>query len=94
MRRRYECHAPATGERRRREVITILSKDEALLISKRKAARDCYESSGWAKLLRVDVPPRQVVVPSRLHRKGPRNMPMGTTIALPVLRSENRVTDL
>lgn len=44
-------------------VNTILSKDEALLIPRGKPHVISAHSGGWAKLLRVDVPPRQVVVP-------------------------------
>jgi quercetin dioxygenase-like cupin family protein len=44
-------------------VNTILSKDEALLIPKGKQHVIAANPGKWAKLLRVDVPPRQVVVP-------------------------------
>jgi quercetin dioxygenase-like cupin family protein len=42
---------------------TILKKDEALLIPRGKRHVISAHAGGWAKLLRVDVPPRQVVVP-------------------------------
>lgn len=45
------------------DVNTILGKDEALLIPKGKAHLIAASPGGWAKILRVDVPPRQVVVP-------------------------------
>jgi mannose-6-phosphate isomerase-like protein (cupin superfamily) len=45
------------------EVNTILSKDEALLIPKGKQHVIAANPGVWAKLLRVDVPPRLVVVP-------------------------------
>ncbi len=48
------------------EVNTILSKDEALLIPKGKAHAIAAQPGGWAKLLRVDVPPRQIVTPQIL----------------------------
>jgi len=44
-------------------VNTILNKDEALLIPRGKSHVISTHSGGWAKLLRVDVPPRQTVVP-------------------------------
>jgi mannose-6-phosphate isomerase-like protein (cupin superfamily) len=48
------------------DVNTMLKKDEAFLIPKRKAHLVAAGASGWAKLLRVDVPPRQLVVPQIL----------------------------
>lgn len=45
---------------------TVLKKDEALLIPRGKAHMISAHAGGWAKLLRVDVPPRQVVVPQIL----------------------------
>jgi quercetin dioxygenase-like cupin family protein len=45
------------------DVNTILSKDEALLIPKGKPHTIVASPAGWAKILRVDVPPRQVVTP-------------------------------
>jgi quercetin dioxygenase-like cupin family protein len=42
---------------------TILTKDEALLIPRDKEHVITANSGGLTKLLRVDVPPRQVVVP-------------------------------
>jgi mannose-6-phosphate isomerase-like protein (cupin superfamily) len=45
---------------------TMLKKDEALLISKGQAHLLAAGPNGWAKLLRVDVPPRQVVTPQIL----------------------------
>jgi quercetin dioxygenase-like cupin family protein len=42
---------------------TILNKDEALLIPRGKQHVIAAHPGAWAKLLRVDVPPRQVVVP-------------------------------
>lgn len=48
---------------RREQVNTILSKDEALLIPKGAAHVIAGNPGGWTKILRVDVPPRQVVTP-------------------------------
>ena len=48
------------------DVNTILSKDEALLIPKGREHVIAAHPGAWAKLLRVDVPPRQVVVPQIL----------------------------
>jgi uncharacterized cupin superfamily protein len=48
------------------DVNTILGKDEALLIQKGKAHVVAAHPGAWAKLLRIDVPPRQVVVPQIL----------------------------
>jgi mannose-6-phosphate isomerase-like protein (cupin superfamily) len=48
---------------RRGEVNTMLGKDQALLIAKGQAHVLSAGASGWARLLRVDVPPRQVVTP-------------------------------
>lgn len=48
------------------DVNTMLNKDEALLIPKGKAHLIAAGASGWAKLLRVDVPPRQIVTPQIL----------------------------
>lgn len=48
------------------EVNTMLRKDEALLIPKGKEHVIAAHSSGWAKILRVDVPPRQIVTPQIL----------------------------
>jgi quercetin dioxygenase-like cupin family protein len=48
------------------QVNTILNKDEALLIPKGKQHVITANAAGWAKLLRVDVPPRHVVVPQIL----------------------------
>lgn len=48
------------------DVNTILSKDHALLIPKGKAHSIAAQPGGWAKLLRVDVPPRQIVTPQIL----------------------------
>ena len=42
---------------------TILKKDDALLIPRGKPHVISAHPGGWAKLLRLDVPPRQVVVP-------------------------------
>ena len=42
---------------------TILNKDEALLIPKGKRHVIAAHPGAWAKLLRVDVPPREIVVP-------------------------------
>lgn len=43
------------------DVNTMLNKDEALLIPKGKAYSIAAGAAGWAKILQVDVPPRQVV---------------------------------
>lgn len=48
------------------EVNTMLKKDEALLVSKGKEHRIAAGAGGWAKLLRVDVPPRKIVTPQIL----------------------------
>src|SRR5688572_5917072 len=45
------------------ELNTILNKDEALLVPRSKPHVIAAHAGAWAKLLRVDVPPRQVVVP-------------------------------
>lgn len=45
------------------QVNTILHKDEALLLPRGKQHVISAQSNGAAKLLRVDVPPRQVVMP-------------------------------
>lgn len=45
---------------------TMIKKDEALLISKGQAHLIAAGPNGWAKILRVDVPPRQVVTPQIL----------------------------
>jgi mannose-6-phosphate isomerase-like protein (cupin superfamily) len=42
---------------------TILNEDEAMLIPRGKQHVIAADSGAWAKLLRLDVPPRQVVVP-------------------------------
>ena len=42
---------------------TILNKDEALLIPQGKRHVIAAHPGAWAKLLRVDVPPREIVVP-------------------------------
>jgi mannose-6-phosphate isomerase-like protein (cupin superfamily) len=48
------------------DVNTILSKDEALLIPKGEEHIITAHPGAWAKLLRIDVPPRQIVVPQIL----------------------------
>ena len=45
------------------DINTMLSKDEVLLIPKGRRHTIAAHPGGWAKLLRVDVPPRRVVVP-------------------------------
>lgn len=45
---------------------TMLKKDKALLISKGEAHLIAAGPNGWAKILRVDVPPRQVITPQIL----------------------------
>lgn len=45
------------------DVNTILNQDEALLIPKGRAHSIVAHSDAWAKLLRLTVPPRQVVMP-------------------------------
>ena len=44
------------------DINTVVNKDEALLIPERKEY-SIFSHVGSAKLLRVDVPPRQVVTP-------------------------------
>jgi len=44
------------------DVNTVVNKDEALLIPKEKEY-SILAHVGWAKLLRVEVPPRQVITP-------------------------------
>jgi quercetin dioxygenase-like cupin family protein len=48
------------------EINTMLKKDEALLVSKGRAHLIAASPDGWAKILRVDVPPRQVITPQIL----------------------------
>lgn len=48
------------------DVNTMLAKDGSLLIPKGKSHLIAAGASGWAKLLRVDVPPRQIVTPQIL----------------------------
>ena len=45
------------------DVNTILNKDAALLIPKGRAHLIAGGKTGWSKVLRVDVPPRQIVQP-------------------------------
>lgn len=45
---------------------TVLKNDQALLIPKGQPHLIASGASGWAKILRVDVPPRQVVTPQIL----------------------------
>ena len=45
------------------DINTLLNKDEALLIPKGKAHSIVTRGGGWAKILRVDVPPRKIVTP-------------------------------
>jgi mannose-6-phosphate isomerase-like protein (cupin superfamily) len=45
------------------DVNTIINRDEALLVPKGKAHAISVQPGGWAKLLRLEAPPRQVVVP-------------------------------
>lgn len=45
---------------------TMIKKDEALLISKGQAHLIAAGPDSWAKILRLDVPPRQVVTPQIL----------------------------
>jgi mannose-6-phosphate isomerase-like protein (cupin superfamily) len=44
------------------DVNTVVNKDEALLVPKEKEY-SILAHVGWAKLLRVEVPPRQVITP-------------------------------
>ena len=44
------------------DINTVVNKDEALLIPEQKEY-SIFSHVGWAKLLRVEVPPRQVVTP-------------------------------
>ena len=48
------------------EVNTLLHKDQALLIPKGQVHVIAAHPGNWAKLLRVDVPPRQLVTPQIL----------------------------
>jgi mannose-6-phosphate isomerase-like protein (cupin superfamily) len=48
------------------DVNTIVSRDQALLIPKGKTHLIAAGAKGWAKLLRVDVPPRQIITPQIL----------------------------
>ena len=48
------------------DVTTMLSTDEAILIPKGKSHTIAAAPSGSAKILRVDVPPRQIVTPQIL----------------------------
>ncbi len=45
------------------DVNTILAKDQALLIRQGQEYVITAHPDGWAKVLRVDVPPRQIVAP-------------------------------
>ena len=45
------------------EVTTLLAKDQALLISKGNAHVIAAGADGYAKLLRIEVPPRQLITP-------------------------------
>lgn len=45
------------------DVNTILNKDEAMLIPKGKVHTIVASPGSWTKILRVDVPPRQMVTP-------------------------------
>lgn len=45
------------------ELNTMLKKDEALLLPRDQAPLIAAGPTGWAKLLRVDMPPRQVIAP-------------------------------
>jgi mannose-6-phosphate isomerase-like protein (cupin superfamily) len=49
---------------------TMLKKDEALIIHKGQAHIIAAGPNSWAKILRVDVPPRQVVTPQILTIDG------------------------
>ena len=48
------------------DINTMLNKDEALLIPKGREHLFAAGANSWAKILRVDVPPRQVVTPQIL----------------------------
>lgn len=48
------------------DINTMLKKDEALLIPKGKSHLIAAGKGSWAKLLRVGVPPRQIVTPQIL----------------------------
>jgi mannose-6-phosphate isomerase-like protein (cupin superfamily) len=45
---------------------TLLKKDEAMLIPKGREHSITAHPTGWARLLRVEVPPRQVITPQIL----------------------------
>lgn len=51
------------------KVNTILAKEQAHHIAKGQHHAIAAHASGWAKVLRVDVPPRQVVTPQILTFK-------------------------
>jgi mannose-6-phosphate isomerase-like protein (cupin superfamily) len=51
---------------RQGEVNTILAKDQALLVRQGEEYVITAPPGGWAKILRVDVPPRQIVTPQIL----------------------------
>ena len=44
------------------DVNTVINKDEALLVPKDKEY-SIFSHVGWAKVLRVEVPPREVITP-------------------------------
>jgi len=48
------------------DINTMMKKDEALLVPKENAHLIAAGPNGGAKILRVDVPPRQVVTPQIL----------------------------
>lgn len=48
------------------DVNTILGKDEAMHLPKGRAHAISADGGSWAKLLRVEIPPRQVVTPQIL----------------------------
>ena len=52
------------------DLTTMLKKDEALLVHKGQAHLIAAGPNSWAKILRVDVPPRQVVTPQILTIDG------------------------
>ena len=45
------------------DVNTMLGKDEALLIPKGREHVIAAHPGAWAKILRIDVPPRQIITP-------------------------------
>jgi mannose-6-phosphate isomerase-like protein (cupin superfamily) len=45
------------------ELNTIVGQDQALLVRKGEGHVIAAQPGGWTKILRIDIPPRQIVVP-------------------------------